>query len=351
MAHAIQTRSKAPLSADDLTEPPAPGEYIEAAPGVLWMRFPLPFQLDHVNVYLIEDGDGFALLDTGIGNDQTKEIWESAFANALKGIRLTRIIVSHHHPDHMGLAGWMAAKYGIPVHMTLTEFLTGKYLCSGPYADKGHFYSDFYRLHGTTEDQAQAVAGRGLAYMKIVTGLPDSFNSLDPARGLVLGGRRFEVLTGGGHSFDQAMLYCRDENLFLACDQIIERISPNVSVHAMEPHADPLGAFIRSLTDIKRTVPEDALTLSGHRLPIAEPHKRADELIEHHHQRCDQVMGIVGKGTKTAAEITPELFHRPLDAHQFSFAFSEALAHVNLLVEQGRLGWEDEGGVQRVRAV
>ncbi|WP_158964843.1 MBL fold metallo-hydrolase [Chachezhania sediminis] len=348
MVHAIKT-TPAPLSAAALTEPPAPGETIEVAPGVLWMRFPLPFQLDHVNLYLIEDDDGFALLDTGICDDRTKEIWDHAFQNALKGIRLSRLIVSHHHPDHIGLAGWMTERFGIPLHMTLTEYLMGSYLGLGPFAEKGHFYSDFYLKHGATAEQAKVVAGRGLHYLQMVSGLPDDFIALDPSQGLTLGGRKFEVLTGGGHSVDQAMLYCRDENFFMASDQIIERISPNVSVHAMEPHSDPLGAFVRSLNQIKRVVPADAVTFSGHRLPIAAPHVRADELIAHHDERLDKVVEIVSPSPLTTAEITPLLFHRQLDPHQFSFAFSEALAHVNRLVEDGRLEWLVDDGIHRVR--
>ncbi|HHX91823.1 MAG TPA: MBL fold metallo-hydrolase [Paracoccus sp.] len=343
----VQSKTVEKQSLTPFPAPPAPGEAIEVAPGILWLRFPLPYLLDHVNVYLIEDGDGWAVLDTGISDDLTRDIWEAVFDKVIGGRKLTRVIISHHHPDHVGLAGWMARRFDIPVHMTHTEFLMCKYLGSSHQAIHGTFYADHYTRHGAPQDQVDLVVSRGHSYLERITELPDWFITLDARTPLTLGGRSFQVLTGGGHSPDQAMLYAPDEKLFLATDQVIERISPNVSVHAMEPEADPLGSFIDSLQAIRKVVAADALTLPGHHLPLTDPHRRAGELIAHHEARCAMLADLVGARPLSVAEITPKLFTRKMDPHQFSFAFSETLAHVNYMIRQGRLAWVEQGAIWR----
>lgn len=336
--------------AASLAEPPEFGAMAEVAEGILWLRLPLPYQLDHVNIYLIEEAEGWAVIDTGISDDRTREIWQAVLAGPLRGSRLSRLVVTHHHPDHMGLAGWMVDSFGLPLHMTLTEFLMGKYLGTSPGAISGAFQHRHYARHGAPPEQAQVVVQRGHNYLGRITGLPDTFQTLEPGRVLDIGGRRFTILTGGGHSPDQAMLYCAEEALFLAADQIIERISPNVSVLAAEPAANPLGAFIASLQRIQQQVVPDALTLPGHRLPLTNPHQRADELIAHHMARCDQLRQGLRGGALSVAELTPLLFPRALDPHQLSFAFSETLAHVNFMLETGDLTAAETDGVLRLRA-
>ena len=332
------------------SEIPTPGEVMEVAPGVLWLRLPLPFLLNHVNVYLIEDGDGWAMLDTGIGDEKTRQIWRAAFAGPLKGFRLNRLILTHHHPDHMGMAGWISRRLDIPVHMTLTEFLMGKFLGSGEVATRGDFYATFYRRHGISEGLIVNLIQRGHRYLETITPLPDTFLTLTHGAPLVLGGRSFQVLTGGGHSSDQAMLWSPEEKIFFAADQIIEHISPNVSVHAMEPEANPLGQFIASLTELANTIPPDTLTLPGHRLPFREAGRRARELVGHHDQRCDRLAEMVEAGALTIAEIAPRLFERKLDEHQMTFALSETLAHANHMVAQGRLRWTGKDVLYLARA-
>lgn len=321
------------------------GATVEVADGILWLRLPLPYQLDHVNIFLVRDHDGWAAIDSGISDDRSREMWEGVMAGPLRGSRLTRLVITHHHPDHMGLAGWLTERFDIPLHMTLTEFLQGNYLSTNPGAISGAFQYAHYARHGASAERAQVVVEQGHHYLSRITGLPDTFQTLEPGRSLDIGGRRFTILTGGGHSPDQAMLYCADEGLFFAADQILERISPNVSVYAMEANADPLGAFIASLEQIKQQVAADALTLTGHRLPLTNPHQRADELITHHMQRCEQILTAVQTGPLTVAELTPVLFPRVTDPHQFSFAFSETLAHVNYLLERDQLTASETAGV------
>lgn len=340
----------APIAAP-FAAPPAPGEVIEAAPGVLWARFALPFALNHVNIYLIEDGDGFAAIDTGIANDETRAAWEALLEGPLAGSRLTRLIVTHHHPDHVGLAGWLTERFDLPVHMSETEYLTTRFFMSGREAAHGEVYHRFYRQHGMSAEQADLITNRGHSYLDMITGLPAQFYGLEENATLEIGGRRFTILKGGGHASDQAMLYCADEGLFFAADQVLERITPNVSVHAMQPEANPLGHFLRSQARLREAVPGDVLALPGHQMPLRDVHRRIDELIDHHDRRCDFIWETCRAEPLTVAEITPRLFHhRKLDAHQMSFAFSEALAHVNHMIAEGRAAWAEKGAVWRLRS-
>ena len=316
-----------------------------------WLRLPLPFRLDHVNVHLLEDGDGWAVLDTGIGDARTQEIWEAVLAGPLRGRRLTRLIVTHFHPDHVGLAGWLARRFGLALWMPRPEYLFSLALQYAP-ADLGaESWRPFYRRHGLDELATARVLERGHVYLRITTGVPSTYHRIQQGDVLDVGGRRFEVHTGGGHAFEQAMLYCAGDRLFFAADQVIARISPNVSVTAMEPEANALGIYLRSLARLRRAVPADVLVLAGHGLPFEGLHVRVDELIAHHAARCAQIAEACGGVALTAAEIVPVVFPRLLDEHQTGFAFGEVLAHVNHMLALGELAEEAYGdGELRYRA-
>jgi glyoxylase-like metal-dependent hydrolase (beta-lactamase superfamily II) len=342
--------------ADSLVFPfpvaPEPGKFIEIAPGILWARMPLPFRLNHVNIYLIDDGDGWAVLDTGIGNDTTRAAWEAIFAGPLGGRRLTRLIVTHFHPDHIGLAGWLSQRFDLPLLTSQTSYLGCLNISLSPGALDAKPYREFYLHHGLDTETTGIVSTRGHGYLTMVTGLPRTFRRLVAEDKLKLGGRIFSVHTGDGHAPEQVMLYCAEENLFLAADQVLANISPNVSVWAVEPDGDPLGLYLRSLAALRATLPADALVLPGHQLPFYGLHTRIEELIEHHKRRCAAIIEACRNTPRSAAEIVPVIFHMPLDPHQMSFAFSETLAHVNFMLRQGHLAWaEPKNGVLRMIAV
>lgn len=316
---------------------PEVGEPVEVAPGILWIRVPLPFRLDHVNVYVIDDGDGWAVLDTGIGDDATRRVWGGLLSGFLRGRRLTRLIVTHHHPDHIGLAGWLSEQFGLQLLTSQTSYLGCLNISLSPGALDAKPYRDFYLRHGLDAKTTGLVSTRGHEYLKMVTALPPTFRRLVNGDELRLGGRRFLVRTGDGHAPEQVMLYCAEEKLFLAADQILAKITPNVSVWAVEPDGDPLRLYLRSLNVLKSTLPADALVLPGHQLPFYGLHTRIDELVQHHNRRCEMILEACRDRPKSAAELVPLLFHYPLDPHQTSFAFSEVLAHVNLMLEAGSL--------------
>jgi glyoxylase-like metal-dependent hydrolase (beta-lactamase superfamily II) len=331
---------------------PQPGNVIEVAPGILWARMPLPFRLDHVNVYLIDDGDGWAVLDTGIGDETTRAAWETLLAGLLGGKRLTRLIVTHFHPDHIGLAGWLSRRFDLPLLTSQTSYLGCLNISLSPGALDAKPYREFYLRHGLDAETTNTVSTRGHEYLKMVTALPPTFRRLVAGDTLKLGERTFSVYTGDGHAPEQVILYCQEEKLLLAADQVLAKISPNVSVWAVEPEGDPLGLYLRSLTALSTAIVADAFVLPGHQLPFYGLHTRIGELIEHHKRRCAAIADACRNAPKSAAEIVPVVFHLPLDPHQMSFAFSEVLAHVNFMLGQRELVWgESENGVLKMIAV
>lgn len=337
--------------AHPVPEPPQPGRMIEIAPGILWARLPLPFRLDHVNVYAIDDSNGWAIVDAGLGDQATKEAWERLLAGPLAGRRLTRLIVTHMHPDHIGAAGWLADRLSLPIDMTEAEYLSATLLLSNPDATAGESYHDFYVHNGLDPTTAEVVMTRGQDYLRMLTGLPKTFRRILAGDRLVIGGRSFEALTGGGHSREQIMLHLPGEKLFVAADQVLARISPNVSVQASDPLADPLDIFLCSLRGLKETIAADALVLPGHDLPFIGLHSRIGEIIAHHEERCEAIMEACRITPHSAAELVPLVFRRELDAHQTGFAFGEIMAHVNHMIRRQRLTTvRDPNGLQRMVA-
>ena len=328
-------------------EPPAPGKVIEVAPGILWARFALPFRLNHVNVYLIQDTQGWVAVDTGIADDTSRAAWDALLSGPLRGEGLSGLVVTHYHPDHVGLAGWLTERFGIPLHMPRTEFLfsaaiTHRAIGMNP---------DFYEGHGLAADAVYRVTGKGQGYLRMTTGLPSHFHRLRHGGRLQIGGRVFDVLTGGGHAPEQAMLHCAAGGIFLSADQVLTKISPNISTEAMEPEANPLGEFLASLALLQATIPADVLVLPGHHVPFTGLHTRAAELAAHHAGRCALIAEACRKAPRSAADLVPVVFERALDPQQMSFAFHEVVAHVNYMRDRGELlQRRDSDGVLRMVA-
>lgn len=330
--------------------PPDIGRAIEVAPGIFWARVPLPFRLNHVNVYLIEDGDGWAVVDTGLDYEAGRAAWESLLAEPMGGRPITRIIVTHLHPDHIGLAGWLCRKFDAPMLTAQSSYLGCLNVALRPGTLTDGAYRDFYLHNGFDAATMEQINTEGHAYLWKVAPLPLTFSRLMPGDALDIGGHRFSVLMGEGHAVDQIMLHCEAENLFLAADQVLAKITPNVSVWPVEPDGDPLGLYLRSLEEIKAAVSDDALVLPGHQLPFYRLHTRCDELVAHHFARCDAIRKACLQRPHSAAELVPVLFHIELDAHQMGFAFSEVMAHVNYMARRGVLARERaSGGVYHYR--
>jgi glyoxylase-like metal-dependent hydrolase (beta-lactamase superfamily II) len=332
--------------------PPGPNEVIELRPGVLWLRQKLPFQLNHVNIYLLADGDGWAMIDSGFGNEETIAAWTALFEGPLKNFNITRLIVTHSHPDHVGLAGWIVERFNCPLVMSQVEYLQSVYHQNRGTEERKEAQRLFFRRHGMDESLTDKLLGRGQDYLKRVSTLPASYRRISHGDEISIGTRRFKVITGGGHALDQVMLYCAAYKLFLSADQVLSKISPNVSVWAVEPDQNSLGEYLASLASLTTTLPYDALVLPGHGVPFYGLKTRIKQLADHHEERCGMIAAACREAPKTSAELVPVVFYKyPLDAHQTGFAAGELIAHVNYMLNEGRLIAETQtDGILRFRS-
>ena len=310
----------------------------QIAPGLMWVRLTLPFRLNHVNIYLLADGDGWTMIDTGIGNEATIAAWTTLFEGPLKGFKITKLIVTHAHPDHVGLAGWVVERFNCELHMSQVEYLQAAYHQHRGSPERKLAQRLFFRRHGMDEEITEALLGRGMDYLARVSILPASFHRLSKGDEITIGSRTFRIITGGGHALDQVMMYCEADNIFLSADQVLSKISPNVSVWAVEPEANSLGEYLTSLAELTGLLPDDVLVLPGHGVPFYGVKTRIKQLADHHEERCKLIADACRTSPKTSAELVPVVFHKHvLDAHQTGFAAGELIAHVNHMLAHGRL--------------
>jgi len=316
----------------------------------LWARLKLPFRLNHVNIYLLADGDGYAMIDAGFGNEETIEAWTKLFEGPLKGVNITRLIVTHSHPDHVGLAGWIVERFNCPLVMSQVEYLQSVYHQNRGTEERKEAQRQFFRRHGMDESLTEKLLGRGQDYLKRVSVLPPSYRRISHGDEVVIGARRFKVITGGGHALDQVMLYCADDKLFLSADQVLSKISPNVSVWAVEPDQNSLGEYLASLASLTTTLPYDLLVLPGHGVPFYGLKTRIKQLADHHEERCRLIADACREQPKTSRELVPVVFNKHvLDEHQMGFAAGELVAHVNYMIVEGRLTATTKDGVLQYR--
>lgn len=330
-------------------EPPAVGQVVTVADGILWTRIPLPYRLNHVNVYLIEDGDRWTILDTGIKTPDSIATWDRLFQGPLSGISVGRVVVTHHHPDHIGLAGWLCERFNAELLTSQTCYMTSKVISIAPHEFGLRQHFDFYTRNGMRIEAAGVVAIQGNEYLERVSRLPQSFLRLLHSDRLTIGKREFRVLTSDGHAAEQVMLFCPNDKLLFAADQVMERITPNVSVYAGEPNGDPLGHFLRTLRVLRQEIPAEVLVLPGHGRVFRGLHLRCLEIEEHHERKCQLIRDVCSTNPSTVADLVPVLFKRPLDAHQMTFAFTETLAHINRLVRRGELHFQLSGHETRFK--
>src|SRR5213080_459240 len=329
---------------------PGPDQVVEVMPGVLWARLKLPFRLNHVNIYLLADGDGWTMVDSGFGNEESIAAWTTLFEGPLKGVKISRLIVTHSHPDHVGLAGWITERFDCPLFMSQVEYLQSVYFQNRGTEERRNAQRLFFRRHGMDESLTDKLLGRGQDYLKRVSVLPASYRRISHGDEISIGTRRFKVITGGGHALDQVMLYCAADKLFLSADQVLSKISPNVSVWAVEPDQNSLGEYLASLASLTTTLPYDVLVLPGHGVPFCGLKTRIKQLADHHEERCRLIAGACRVSQQTSRALVPVVFNKDvMDEHLMGFAAGELVAHVNYMIVEGRLTAEMKDGVLRFR--
>jgi glyoxylase-like metal-dependent hydrolase (beta-lactamase superfamily II) len=318
---------------------PGPGQTMPVAPGVHWLRMPLPYQLDHINLWLLEDGDGWVLVDTGISSNKTKALWRGVFAalgiGRAHGRPVTRVLCTHFHPDHMGLAGWLVEELETELWASRAEWLFGRMLWLDAAGDGQKDIARHYAHHGLDAARTAEIGARANTYRMVVGEPPRAYRRIRHGETIAVGGRRWEVIVGLGHAPEQACLHCPELGVLIAGDQILPRITPNIGVWATEPLADPLSDYLASLERF-RPVPQPTLVLPSHGFPFTGLHTRIDQLAAHHVERLDTLATALDRQGKTAVELLPALFPRALDSFQIGFALGETLAHLHCLASRGR---------------
>ncbi len=316
--------------------PPPPGEAIEVAEGVLWMRLPLPMKLDHVNVYALDDGDSWTVVDTGFDTRKTRAIWQDLLTGPLKAKPVGRVIVTHHHPDHMGLAGWFQTEHGAELVTTRTAWLFARMLQLDPQERPTEETLTYWRKAGMDLDiLAQRMQERPFNFADCVAPMPLGFTRIRQGDVLRAAGRTWEVHIGNGHAPEHATLWARDDDLVLAGDQILSSISSNLGVYATEPEADPVADWLESCERLALLARPGHLVLGGHKLPFTGLGPRMAQLIDNHHGALDRLHAHLSS-PHSAGECFAALFKRRIGPGEYGLALVEAMAHCLHLWHAGR---------------
>ncbi len=327
------------------------GEFIEVAEGICWLRMPLPFALDHINLWLLEDGDGWAIVDSGLGNNTSKDIWRKVCARIGAvpggGRPVTRVFATHFHPDHMGLAGWHCEEHEVELWTTRTEWMMARSLYLDTEGANRREMAEFYLRNGVPQDWYDRTLKLGNTYREIVEEPPARFRRVNDGERFEIGGRSWQVIVGGGHAPEHAAYYCEEADVLISGDHILPRISPNISLWASEPEGDPLGDYLTSLDKFK-VLPADTLVLPSHIQPFRGLRERAGELQDHHHERLGAIAEAMAGKALTGYEVIPILFGRMYEEFQLGLAMGECLAHLARLREDGQLTVTEDGdGLRR----
>ena len=336
---------------------PAPGTTLELAPGVRWIRMALPFALDHINLWLLRDAldgrEGWTVVDCCISRDEAKAQWEQVFATQLEGLPILRVLVTHMHPDHIGLAHWLCERWSTPGHecrlwISATDYGAARLASQSTTAFGGEAAAGFFASHGLVDPESlEKIRGRSSYYPNLVPALPARYRRMQDGDVVNIGGHAWRCISGFGHAPEHISLYCDALKVLISGDMMLPRISTNVSVYEMEPEANALALFLASI-DKFAGLPEDTLVLPSHGKPFRGLHARIRQLHEHHRDRLEEVMAASRDQPISAADALPVLFKRKLDLHQTTFAMGESVAHLHALWHAGKLRrFRDAEGVWR----
>jgi glyoxylase-like metal-dependent hydrolase (beta-lactamase superfamily II) len=322
------------------------GQSIEILPGIRWLRMPLPFMLGHINLWLLRDSGSWVIVDTGLYTQTTRDLWLGVLTEQLRGEPISRILVTHLHPDHAGCAGWLEDKCQAPLWMSREEYL----LCRTLVADTGKPAPpegiEFYSAAGFPESALERYQAHFGTFGKYVAPLPQCYRRLKDGMTVSIGSHTWQVVIGRGHSVEHACLFCEEINVLVSGDQILPTISSNVSVYPTEPAANPLADWLDSLTMLKKRLPSDVLVLPAHGKPFRGAHLRLDQLTAEHLDGLDKLRQLCRQPMQ-AIDTFPALFKSKITENNLIMATGEAIAHLNYLQENGELhSWLDDKGTR-----
>ncbi len=344
-----------PIEIKGLTYPlgehvPQYGEVYPLAPDMGWTRMPVPGNLNHINIWLLgdrdEQGEGYAIADTGLFMPDVIAEWKKLLDGTLADRRMTRIFVTHFHPDHVGCAGWLANRNKVPVWMNRTEWLMARMLVADQRDEVPNDVLIRRRFSGYSEAQIDGMRDRGFGnFARAVSQLPTGHRRLDDGQHVRVGGRVWEIVTGGGHTPEHACMVDHHNGAIIAGDQILPRITSNVSIMDSEPDADPLGEWLASISKFRALLPPDMLVLPAHGSPFRGVHTRLDILASGHLERLDRLEAALREKPHRAVDCFALLFDRPIDETVFGLATGEAMAHLRHLQTTGRASVDAIDGV------
>jgi glyoxylase-like metal-dependent hydrolase (beta-lactamase superfamily II) len=330
---------------------PEGGTIREVAPGLYWVRMPLPLILNHINLWLADDGDSWTIIDTGLKDDRIMELWDQIFDTLLDGKPVKRVIVTHMHPDHVGLAGWICEKYGAELMMSRTDWVFGRMLSTDAQDVPPPMVFDYYTEMGLPLEHLNILREQGYGnFSKGVYPMPQTFRRARDGDHFTMAGCDWQVMVGEGHAPEHICLYSEERGVLIAGDQILPRISPIIGVYPGEPRANPLNDYLVSLQKFRK-LSDKTYVLPAHGLPFYRLHARIDELTRHHEERCEAIIeGCVE--AKPVWDSLPWLFHRKMEGGAIFMALAEAQAHFNKLEVDGRLVREiGDDGVHLFRTI
>ncbi|MCY4428763.1 MAG: MBL fold metallo-hydrolase [Halieaceae bacterium] len=328
---------------------PKPGVPQEIADGVYWVRFSMPMALDHINVWLLKDGDGWTLVDTCLDIPSARQQWQDLFDNFLGDAPVKRVICTHMHPDHVGLAGWITRHFDAELWMSREEFLMCRSLASDTGRKTPEVAIRFYRAAGFNEKQLEDYCKRFGGFGRAISPLPDSYRRLLSNETIRINDRYWQMVVGSGHSPEHMCLYCPSLKLLISGDQVLPRITPNVSVFPTEPKGDTLKDWLHSNARIREQLPDDVLVLPSHQDPFFGLHVRLNQLIESHERGLVKLYRLLEE-PRRAVDCFPALFAREIDDGVLQMATGETLAHLNCLIgRRMALREQDDHGVDWYR--
>lgn len=338
-------KASAPTLIYPFSAPPAAGQSLQVVPGVLWLRMPLFLQLDHINLWALEDGDGWTVVDTGVHAPVSLDVWSAWLVGPLANRPVKRVVVTHMHADHVGMAGWLTRRFDCPLWMTQLEYLMCRTQVADAHSEVPPNALRFYRQAGWNEAAIEQYQERYGRFGRMIDRLPDSYRRLVDGEMLTIGPYRWQVIVGQGHSPEHACLYCADLKLFISGDQVIPRISSNVSVHPTEPDANPLAGWLASIDKLMALVPDDVLVLPSHNEPFHGLHLRLARLKYSQLAALDRLRQML-RHPRRVVDVFSALFARHIpndDGVQYGFATGEAIAHLNYLVHTQELDLQMDG--------
>jgi len=325
---------------------PELGESIEIFPGIRWLRMPLPFMLGHINLWLLEDGDEWCIVDTGLYTQTTRDHWEKVFLEQLDGRAVGRVLVTHLHPDHVGCAGWLTERFAAPLWMSREEYLLCRVLVADTGRDAPAAGTAFYAAAGFSPSALERYEKSFGRFGSVVSPLPQSYHRISDGMEIMIGENLWRVIVGQGHSVEHACLFCEKLNLLISGDQILPTISSNVSVYPTEPAANPLRDWLQSLSMLARVLPPDVLVLPAHGKPFRGAGVRLSELIQEHLDGLERLQELCSEPVR-AIDAFPILFRSTINDNNLVMAAGESIAHLNYLLESGAIETHlDESGTR-----